>query len=66
MDTSPPSGRQVSQDITDFYSDFAMGYKHFYKKLRSGPSAESFLASGGFDYSKFLIIIIIISTLRRG
>ena len=26
----------------------------FYKKLRSGPNTESFLASGDFEYSKFL------------
>ena len=26
----------------------------FYKKLRSGPSTESFLASGDLEYSKFL------------
>ena len=26
----------------------------FYKKVKSGPSTESFLASGGLEYSKFL------------
>ena len=32
----------------------------FYKKPRSGPSTESFLASGDLEYSKFLNSVLTI------
>ena len=32
----------------------SLKYTLFYKKLRSGPSTESFLAFGDLEYSKFL------------
>ena len=34
---------------------------HFYMKLRSGPSTESFLAFGDLEYSKFLDSFLIFS-----
>ena len=33
----------------------------FYQKLRSGPSTESFLASGDWEYSKLLNSFLTIS-----
>ena len=38
-----------------------MMYTFFYKKLRSGPSTESFLAFGDLEYSEFLNSFLIFS-----